>query len=276
MKAKPKTSGAKAALPALPLCELSPEYWDLLNEFHEIDNHARVNGGPPALWDAIRAVGDTNVSIDRHPRESDLANVVRTFWGLPDAERIRIFNGWKPPAPEDRNTAGARVIAQTYGFHSFLTLTSHADRRAEPDAFFQEMPSEYRAAVRLHISVGTTYAEVKAAIEAFHETVSCDWDKLITAAPIPPRERKQSEAGPSLSSPRPAAQGITPAMIEHFYTQVEGLSERLGLPMAKSEDGLVMPDLTVRTLYQVDNDGGAVFFLLGPEFEPKKEAQDEE
>lgn len=270
MKGKQKTSGAEPT-PALPLGELTPEYWDLLNEFHQIDNHAKANGAPPDLWEAIRLVGNPDVVIGHRPHESDLAKVVRTFWGLPEAERMRILNGWKNPAPEDRSTEEERKIVQTYGFHSFLTLRLLAGQ--ETDAFFQEMASEYSAAVRLHIAVGTTYAEVKAAIEAFHETVSCDWDKLITdpQSYTPAPRRKPAP-------PVPIAPSITGAGIDHFYSQVKELTSRLGLPMASHEDGVLLPDLTVRTLYQVDvaNDNGTVCMLLGPEFEPKKEAQDEE
>lgn len=256
--------------------EPSVAYWDLIQEFHEIARHAKANGAPPVLLDAIHDVGNPDVNIDSRPAESDLANVVRTFWSLPDSERTRIFNGWKWQRPEDRDAIAARETGKTHGLLSFLTLADHRKPDAAPMAFFEEIPTENACSVRLHIRIGTSQAEVKAAIERFHEAVCSDWETLITDpdrfALSPRQEARAAEPSPAA----PIARGVTLADIDRFCVQISDLSERLGFTTASFEDGLLMPDLTVREVYQVNSDNEALFMLIGPERKAGEEEQDEQ
>lgn len=255
-------------------------YWDLQQQFDEIADRVKVNG-PPSL--ASAADGARGVQTESNPMAFvevwQMREVVQEFWRLPEAERMRIFNGWRWRSGEARESReSVERTCLTNPLLSVLTLAiGTAERRI--GAKFEEIATDDMHAVRIHIRVGTTQAEATCAIEQFHEAVCSDWDKLITdPRGITPSPRQEPSGVVSLARPEPIPPCPTPDAIDHFYSQIKGLADRLGLPMGCHETGVLLPDLTVRELYQVDvEDGNAtVCMLLGPVWEPEEEGQHEQ
>lgn len=245
-------------------------YWDLQQDFDEIADRVKANG-PPSL--ASAADGARGVQTESNPMAFvevwQMREVVQEFWRLPEPERMRIFNGWRWRSAEARESReSVERTCLTNPLLSVLTLaTGNADRGI--GARFEEIATGDMHAVRIHVRVGTTQAEATRAIERFHEAVCSDWDKLITdPRGVTPPPRKPSEN----RLPSPGSVGIDGPAIDHFFSMFEGVAERLGLPMASFEDALLMPDLTVREVYQIDNDSGGVCLILGEERKPNDAA----
>jgi hypothetical protein len=65
--------------------------------------------------------------------------------------------------------------------------------------------------------------------------------------------------------------GVTGDMIDIFYRKFSHLAEILGVPMASDEDGLLLPDGTVRNVYTVYGEKGPVMMVMGAQREKEGE-----
>jgi hypothetical protein len=249
-------------------------YWDLRQDFDEIADRVKANGPHSLALAADRASSVEETQSNPMPLVEawQMREVIQAFWRLPEPERMRIFNGWRwrsAEARESRETVERTCL--TNPLLSVLTLAiGTAERRI--GAKFEEIATDDMHAVRIHIRVGTTQAEAKNAIEGFHEAVCSDWDKLITdPRGVTPSPRQEPSVVVPLPEPIPPCP--TPDAIDRFYSQVKELAERLGLSMGCHETGVLLPDLTVRELYQIEvaNDNGTVGMLLGPVWVPEEE-----
>lgn len=164
-------------------------YWDLHQEYDQIAEHVEANDTPKRLLDEIEDVTDwmrsKEDSRDHLATVPDfmLRRVVQAFWALPEAERVRIMNGWRwlPAGGRDTREEIEKDAAANALF-SMLTLSYCGPKSATPgvDARFTEVPTDNTHALRMHIRVGTTQAEVLAAIDKFREAVTSRWEQLTT------------------------------------------------------------------------------------------------